>query len=167
MNNLTMNDVHRLRYMQTKDAEEFLATFGITEGELEKYRPLIGKSLQTVPDTDLYNSPIAQEATTIARQGVPNVPRRLMIGTLWLLGGSNNKIANLLGVTSQTIFAQINKTFPPGKERHSIRYASAISNEELDWYFQGWLKHAAQLGAMSDSVDMARWLKENYPYAGD
>lgn len=166
MPKLSLSDMHRLRYMLAHEAEAYLADLGVTGEELEELRPLIGRSLIQPPNTQEYTSPIAQEAVTAVRAGLPNYPRRLMMATLWLLGGSHNKIARLLGVTNQTVFIQIDKTLPTGQARHSMRLGADISPEHIEWYFNQWLANANVLGAMTDPLAMAQWLHDNHPYNG-
>ena len=166
MPELPLNVIHQLRYMQTKEAEEFLSELGVSSEDVESLRPIIGRSvpIAAAPDPRGVNSDIAQEAVIVARHGIPNYPRRMLIATLWLLGASNNKIAIMLHVTTQTIFAQINKMLPMGNERHAMRLNGTLSYEAAEWYMQQWLANAHELGSMSTPLQMAKWLKENHPY---
>jgi len=150
--------------MPTREAEEYLESLGVVGKDLEELRPLIGRSLfKILPDPNLDNF-IANEAVTQRASGVSNIPRRMLITTLWLLGGSNNKIARLLRVTNQTVFAHVDKALPPGNARHALRLNSALSNEALEWYFNIWLKYADELGSMAAPEQMAQWLLAHHPY---
>lgn len=165
MAELPLNVIHQLRYMQTKEAEEFLVELGVSAEDIDSLRPIIGRSAPiAAPNPHGDNSTIAQEATIVARHGIPNYPRRMLIASLWLLGASNNKIAIMLHVTTQTIFAQINKMLPAGSERHKMRLNQELSYEAAEWYMQQWLANAHELGSMSTPLQMATWLKENHPY---
>lgn len=165
MHKLSLSETHKLRFMQTREAEEFLDSLGITGDALEELRPMIGRSIPvgTYPNLDI-SAPIAQEATTKRTSNQHNLPRRLLITTLWLLGGSNNKIAKLLGVTNQTVFIHVDKTLPSGNARHKLRVNYAISAEAIEWYMQQWLTHSDELGTMNDAREMAVWLATHHPY---
>lgn len=166
MNKLPLSELHSLRYMTEPEALSYLERFNLTSDELSEIRPLIGRSLVAPLPEDVQHNPVAVEAMTV-RTSTANLPRRYMMCTLWILGGSYRSIGKMFNVSPQTVAAHVDRTLPRGEARHKIRYNVAATHSGLEYYHKAWLKHAAELGGLSTPEDMAEWLVNHVPEKDD
>ena len=158
MTQLSLADMRALRYMTPEQAVEFFNKLDLSAQDRAQYEPLVGRSLSHETPT-----PRAEHAL-VTYPSVPNLPRRYMFTTLWLLGASTYTIARLFSVTQQAVYKHVNRTLPAGHERHNLRLNATLSPEAVEWYRDRWLEHFTTLETFDNAPQMAAWLQENYPY---
>lgn len=93
-----------------------------------------------------------------------NLPRRYVMTTLWVLGGSYRRIGLLLGVTQQTVLVHVHKLLPTAQDRTEARIYLDTSYESTEWYLTQWNKHFADLCILPTPRRMAEWLLQHSPY---
>lgn len=89
--------------------------------------------------------------------------RRRWLASMWLLGASTNKLADIEKVKQPTVIKLLDKELPRGT-RGAMRLSQELSFEALRWYTERYQENVGAGLYHKPPLQIAQWLSQSHPY---